>query len=834
MSLPRLPPSASDRQVDAFVLGRPGLRWEVKTMGPSSLPTWASFLLGTCGSAVGGCVAIVREPPDWPLGCTNCSFGVVQILCGPWWSEACFDFGASGFLFVADVGSVLWHWVCAASRSSVMSSSAHCSSSFLGLTSQGPPPFALPDLSDPRDASACIVPNTRIGGSGTWTMLSDVAACCCVMPVHLGCPAGSWSSLPHRAEGFPGLVPSLGSLWVQPFPSPASAHLFLVVPKTCIGGSGARTTRVEQRVAPPVLAGVYAIWGLLGTGVLLARLLGPWLQCGLQCIWQFVNCFFFRLLCWLRPREPRVLPCSSSGVCGSYCQPWLGVGGILVCGCCGLALACGPSAFDLEAQSQALLRSCALSVLLSLVGLLAGPLGWAGSPLGRPLALLCRKGTCPCHCLARCAQTDVPVLPWSEQRHPTTVRPMRVPTCGRKGLGLLCWLLWSQPCLVWAPPPGLAGAIEDLESIAAGLPDSLTPSVPAAVVPCPVGPRPSLDPHVSAGRPAGSSCLPSWSSVVADVRREALHEVGIPDPVVVPGSGVLPADRHVPGMPPFRVPGRFQCSTLVVSPGYMPERLQLTWNVPSEARDIERLVARHLPHNCYPFASHVLAAHPQPSADFAAFLAIPEWITYAGLSGVVLDLRAATLQQDGPIIGTYLSRPTSLAEIEREAGFYSMGAFTVLVGASMVPLRRDEQVFLENGSLVRLIRAEFPLDRCASLTDLLESDDFSHFQGPFPHVPEPRALMILHRSGRFLFGAGRSAGQPIHTAIVNFVGVPEGSVTFHSPSDGCAERITHRGSNVRGELVLADRLPPRDQSIVIFLDLRSLLVSVTCALLTRV
>ena len=651
-------------------------------------------------------------------------------------------------------------------------------------------------------------------------MLSGAAACCCVVPIRLVCPAGSWSLLPHRAEGFPGLVPSFGSLWVQPFPSPASAPLFLVVPKTCIGGSGARTTRVEQRVAPPVFAGVSVIWGLLGTGVLLARLLGPWLQCRLQCIWQFVNCFFFRLLCWLRPREPRVSPCSSLGVCGSYCQPWLGVSGILVCGCCGLALACGPSAFDLEAQTQALLRSCALSVLLSLVGLLAGPLGWAGSPLGRPLALLCRKGTCPCHCLARCAQTDVPVLPWSGQRHPAAVRPKRVPTCSRKGLGLLGWLLWSQPCLVWAPPPGLVGAIEDLESVAAGLPDSLTPSVPVEVAPRPVVPRPGLDPPVSAGQPASSSRLPSWSSVVADVRREALHEVGIPDPVAVPGSGVLPADRHVPGMPPYRVPGRFQCSTFVVSPGYMPERLQLTWNVPSEARDIERLVARHLPHNCYPFASHVLAAHPQPSADFAAFLAIPEWVTYAGLSGVVLDLRAATLQQDGPTIGTYLSRPTSLAEIEREAGFYSMGAFTVLVGASMVPLRRDEQVFLENGSLVRLIRAEFPLDRCASLTDLLESDDFSHFQGPFPHVPEPRALMILHRSGRFLFGAGRSAGQPIHTAIVNFVGVPAGSVTFHSPSDGCAERISHRGSNVRGVLVLADRLPPSDQSIVIFLDLR--------------
>ena len=398
------------------------------------------------------------------------------------------------------------------------------------------------------------------------------------------------------------------------------------------------------------------------------------------------------------------------------------------------------------------------------------------------------------------------------QRHPAAVRLKRVPACSRKGLGLLGWLLWSQPCLVWAPPPGLVGAIEDLESVAVGLPDSLTPSVPVEVAPRPVVPRPDLDTPVSVGQPASSSHLPSWSSVVADVRREALHEVGIPDPVAVPGSGVLPADRHVPGMPPYRVPGRFQCSTFVVSPGYIPERLQLTWNVPSEARDVERLVARHLPHNCYPFASHVLAAHPQPSADFATFLAIPEWVTYAGLSGVVLDLRAATLKQDGPIIGTYLSRPTSLAEIEREAGFYSMGAFTVLVGASMVPLRRDEQVFL--------IRAEFPLDRCASLTDLLESEDFSHFQGLFPHVPEPRALMILHRSGRFLFGAGRSAGQPIHTAIVNFVGVPAGSVTFHSPSDGCAERISHRGSNVRGVLVLADRLPPSDHSIVIFLDLR--------------
>ena len=76
--------------------------------------------------------------------------------------------------------------------------------------------------------------------------------------------------------------------------------------------------------------------------------------------------------------------------------------------------------------------------------------------------------------------------------------------------------------------------------------------------------------------------------------------------------------------------------------------------------------------NCFPFSTQVLASRPQPSRAFATFVAIPEWVTYAGISGVVMDARASTLGQDGPVFAAYLSRPTTAQEIRREAGFYSI------------------------------------------------------------------------------------------------------------------------------------------------------------------
>ncbi|CAE7453984.1 unnamed protein product [Symbiodinium sp. CCMP2592] len=248
--------------------------------------------------------------------------------------------------------------------------------------------------------------------------------------------------------------------------------------------------------------------------------------------------------------------------------------------------------------------------------------------------------------------------------------------------------------------------------------------------------------------------------------------------------------------------------------------MEIVWGVPCEPRDAENVVAKYLPNACFPFSSMVVAARPQPSTDYATFLAVPEWTSYVGMTGVVLDLRSAVLGQNGPVIGAFLSRPTNAAEIRREAGLYSMGRCDILVGTSPEPLRDDEQVFLDNGSLVRLVREEFPHETLLSLRAMLMSEDFALFRGPYPRIPDPKVLMLLHHSGRSFFSGQRSAGVPIHTAIVNFVGVFPGSVSFHSPSDGSVERVCHRGHMVRGTVVLADHQDDGTAPCVIFLDLR--------------
>ncbi|CAE7453752.1 unnamed protein product [Symbiodinium sp. CCMP2592] len=273
-------------------------------------------------------------------------------------------------------------------------------------------------------------------------------------------------------------------------------------------------------------------------------------------------------------------------------------------------------------------------------------------------------------------------------------------------------------------------------------------------------------------------------------------------------------------MPEAGVHHRVACQVYVVSPYYDPQLLQLYWTVPCEARDAERYVSRHLRHTHFPHASMFVACQPQPSREFATFLAIPEWTTFAGLSGVVLDLRAATIGQEGPIIGSFLSRPTTAAEIRREAGLYSMGRCHIMVGTSNDPLRDDEQVYLDNGSLVRLIRVEYEVADLPSLDHILSSETMDCFQGPLPAMPTSRVLQLLHSAGRYFFSGQRAAGQPLHTAIVEFVGVPAGSVTFHSPGEGCCERLCFRGMRVRDTLVLADRSPDGAAPLVVFLDLR--------------
>ena len=386
-----------------------------------------------------------------------------------------------------------------------------------------------------------------------------------------------------------------------------------------------------------------------------------------------------------------------------------------------------------------------------------------------------------------------------------------------------------QPVCVWAAPKGLPEVLESIESLVSSLPEPL-PSSGAVVLDSAdgAGELEVASVHSGGSRTAtlAQDTTPNWFDIVGEVQTDSLREAGMTDPRSVPtstGLPVLPNDRYVQGLHSQQPPCQVPCLSVVVSPGYAPELVPLPWQVPLEARDAERQVAKHLRHDCFPFSTQVLASRPQPSRAFATFVAIPEWVTYAGLSGVVMDARASTLGQDGPVFAAYLSRPTTAQEICREAGFYSIGQCVILVGSSMEQLRDDEQVFLQNGALVRLIRAACADDwarPAPSLDTIIADDEFQGFPGPPPTIPVPRALMLLHASGRSFFAGPRSPGRTIHSDIIDFVGVQPGSVTFHSPSDGWAERVSHRGVLPRGIIVLADRVPGPEQPIVVFLDLR--------------
>ena len=590
------------------------------------------------------------------------------------------------------------------------------------------------------------------------------------------------------------------------------------VPKTCIGGSGTRT--FDRHSASHAVASsegpassLAAVFAALCLGACIA--VGSALALGQHSLQHFLLLLFSRVALCL----PSEWGCALKPV---LARPWPSFQVALGLCCVGASFVRFGHGLDLlfdEEPWVALGCSLCLSLFCSLLGLLSGPLGWGSSPVGRPLRQLCQRGSVPCRSLAVCARVEDPILSWScgclrrlGCKRPAVRRP------GALRLLLAC-VLYSIPLCVWAAPPGLSDAVAQIESFATALPEPLPSD----------GPGP--DEHADASVDLSDLCedalasAPSvrdeeWSSIVGRVQRESLQEAGLEYPCDEYAFGAIPSERHVPGLCGNASLSRFRCHAYVASPFYTPELLQLTWFLPCEARDAEHQVRACLQQDLYPFAPAVVAVRPQPSRDFAAFLAIPEWTTFVGLSAVLLDLRLATVNRDGPVIGAYLSRPTTASEIRREAGLYSMGPCSILVDCCDTPLRDDEQVFLSNGALVRLVRVDFEPEPVATLDQLLHEDAFDGFQGPWPRVPACKSIMLLHSSGRSFFSGARPAGQAIHTAIVDFVGLAEGSVAFHSRGDGCCERLSHRGTNVRGVLALADRTAEVDRPIVVFLDWR--------------
>ena len=529
-----------------------------------------------------------------------------------------------------------------------------------------------------------------------------------VMRLWSACPGAHLvTSAIFQIEGIPCARPVLPrcpfGLGPRPFRVPSCSRL-CQVPKTCIGGSGTRTSAglSTSCTGRPTCGWWVAVTTILCVGAALLRIVSISIWSTLM---SFLRKFRFRFGC-------RVLLGADVPSDGFQAvQHSSGTTVACLCLACQVWRVCQTP--DLLTQwaidaSCALGRSFHLWFLLALLGLLSRPLGWRSSPIGKLLQQLCIHGTPPCHCLAVCAQAfpmqarygsrfqrlssrhrpDVHAWLGSFERcRPCeSARKRHTATIGLRACsalrGLLGFMLWSQPVIVWAAPPGLGEALADIEAMVAAMPE--VPIAPGNAAPAARSVDQEVQPNLVGPPPDSPGPIQerSWFDIVAEVQQDSLREAGFRDPRHPLAGQVLPVERYVPGLPPHEVPRRLRCHSYVVSPGYVPELSQLTWTLPCETKDAEYLVSKYLRHDTFPFAGLVVAAQPQPSSDFATFLAIPAWVTYSGLSGVVLDLRASTIGRDGPVIGALLSRPTTAAEIRREAGLFSTGPCSILVGSS--------------------------------------------------------------------------------------------------------------------------------------------------------
>ena len=271
-----------------------------------------------------------------------------------------------------------------------------------------------------------------------------------------------------------------------------------------------------------------------------------------------------------------------------------------------------------------------------------------------------------------------------------------------------------------------------------------------------------------------------------------------------------------------------------MSPGYRPELIGFSVGMPCDIEDFVDSAGRHLAVLRLPFCNRLLAVRPQPLPLCATLMVVPDWVAFAALSAVCLDLRDLSFAGGGPLTAAYVSRPTCRAELCRQAGIYGTRPCRIFVGTEELPLEDDEAIQLASGCVATFMSADtYP----HFATDLQYRLQFPE-SWPSPPwrlcVPSCRALLLLNRRGRFLF-RGHATSLPLDEAAARFIGVERRSVEIRTPcDDGCAH-LSHQGVGIHGVLAFVDRdtLQPELPQYVVFLDLRQLAMGIKYLVLAR-
>ena len=259
-------------------------------------------------------------------------------------------------------------------------------------------------------------------------------------------------------------------------------------------------------------------------------------------------------------------------------------------------------------------------------------------------------------------------------------------------------------------------------------------------------------------------------------------------------------------------------SAWVGAPHYVPELLQFPMQLPCDIEDVLDATERKVQCLKLEGCNRAIAVRPQPFAACAAVLLAPDWSTYSGLAVVCLDLRDLGDPTDGRVIASYVTRPTCLAELCREAHVQDHRHCRVYIGSDTSPLQPDEEVHLASGCLVTFMRTDRLPCFSNDLQYRLQFPAIWNLPVRFPLGPAVRSsLLLLHSSGRYLYRP-QATHDPRDVAAARFVGVDRASVDFHTPRQGSLERVMYRGIRVRGVIAIADRLFA--EQFVVFLDLR--------------
>ena len=269
----------------------------------------------------------------------------------------------------------------------------------------------------------------------------------------------------------------------------------------------------------------------------------------------------------------------------------------------------------------------------------------------------------------------------------------------------------------------------------------------------------------------------------------------------------------------------------VAAPGYQPQVLQFPIGVPCDIEDALEATERKLQSNKLPFCDRLIAVRPQPFHTCAAAILAPDWSSYAALSLICLDLRDMVPGGKGPVITAFVTRPTSVEELRREAGILGTRSAAIFVGTDPIPLQQDESIALASGCLVTFMSTDCCPNYANDLQYRLQFPRIWDVPAKFPkQATGQTALLLLHRSGRYLFKT-RAANETPDEGLARFIGVNREEVTLHTPRDQTLAGLQYRGVDIKGVIAVDEvREAP---FFVVFLDLRQIGEGVQFTILDR-